>query len=119
MKQGLCIFPAQAGVGNTDTEFRFLSRHNILTPFMQMRLNHHTCDAVVTGCYLISNICAHIDLTFELLAAACQNMKKMALLLCKPEKQDDFDAKNSFCMRLLRLICDMTLASGQLRRQLA
>ncbi|WP_241697650.1 IS1182 family transposase [Mariprofundus sp. NF] len=54
-----------------------------------------------------------------LLAAACQNMKKMALLLCKPEKQDDFDAKNSFCMRLLRLICDMTLASGQLRRQLA
>lgn len=42
-----------------------------------------------------------------LLAAACQNMKKMALLLCKSKRQPYFSAKNSFWFGLERMISDM------------
>ena len=42
-----------------------------------------------------------------LLAAACQNMKKMALLLCKPINKPYSKAKNSFWFGLERMIADI------------
>jgi len=37
-----------------------------------------------------------------LLSAACQNMKKMALLLCKPKKRGKYDPKNGWWLLFLR-----------------
>lgn len=54
-----------------------------------------------------------------LLAAACQNMKKMALLLCKPDKQPLFDPVIGLWSRIFGLLTQLATSTNALDAEYA